>query len=126
MSLEDDPLVLRENPFLVLDQVLDVVDGAVGPHVEGDCFSCQGLDLDVHAEGFALVLELIKLLLKGSCFLFYGLWLMFYGLCFIVFFESWISSVVSSSSLLSAPAISACRSWQVYSVFVFIVFIAAP
>ena len=45
---EDQALLVRRNTFLVLDLLLDVVDGIAGLDLESDGLACQGLDEDLH------------------------------------------------------------------------------
>jgi hypothetical protein len=48
LSGENQPLLVRRDPFLVLDLGLDVVDRVRGLDFEGDRLSGQGLDEDLH------------------------------------------------------------------------------
>merc|ERR1719291_573793 len=45
---EDQPLLIRRNPLLVLDLCLDVLDGVGWLHLEGDGLAGEGLDEDLH------------------------------------------------------------------------------
>merc|ERR1719159_2028437 len=45
---EDQSLLLRWDPFLVLDFCLDVLDGVIGLDVQGNRLSGEGLDEDLH------------------------------------------------------------------------------
>ena len=45
---EDQPLLVRGDSLLVLDLLLDVVDGVAGLDIEGDGLSREGLDEDLH------------------------------------------------------------------------------
>lgn len=45
---EDQPLLVRRDALLVLDLGLDVVDGVGGFDFEGDGFTRQGFDEDLH------------------------------------------------------------------------------
>merc|ERR1719291_838195 len=45
---EDEPLLIRRNPLLVLDLCLDVLDGVGRLHLEGDSLAGKGLDEDLH------------------------------------------------------------------------------
>jgi len=45
---KDQALLIRRDAFLVLDLLLDVLDGVRALHVEGDGFSRQSLDEDLH------------------------------------------------------------------------------
>ena len=46
---EDQTLLVRRDALLVLDLLLDVLDGVGGLHLEGDGLAGQGLDEDLHA-----------------------------------------------------------------------------
>merc|ERR1711982_78509 len=48
-SGEDQTLLIRRNSFFVLDLGLDVLDGVRGFDLQGDGFSGQGLDEDLHS-----------------------------------------------------------------------------
>ena len=48
LPCEDESLLVRRNPFLVLDLGLDVLDGVACLHLECDRFSRQGFDEDLH------------------------------------------------------------------------------
>merc|ERR1719320_2185982 len=48
LSSEDQSLLLRWDPFLVLDLGLDVLDGVIWLDVQGDRLSREGLDKDLH------------------------------------------------------------------------------
>jgi len=48
-SGEDESLLIWGNSFLVLDLLLDIVDGVRALDFEGDGFSSQSLDEDLHA-----------------------------------------------------------------------------
>ena len=58
---EDEPLLVRRDPLLVLDLGLDVVDGVAALDLEGDGLAGQGLDEDLHLGG------LIDQPLPGFC-----------------------------------------------------------
>merc|ERR1719419_1507270 len=45
---EDQSLLLRWDAFLVLDFCLDILDGVIGLDVQGNRFSGEGLDEDLH------------------------------------------------------------------------------
>merc|ERR1712156_795897 len=45
---EDEPLLVRGDPLLVLDLGLDVLDGVGRLHLKGDGLASQGLDEDLH------------------------------------------------------------------------------
>eukprot|EP01084_Bolivina_argentea_P286949 492339_1 len=45
---EDQALLIRRDALLVLDLGLDVLDGVVGLHLEGNGLASQGLDEDLH------------------------------------------------------------------------------
>merc|ERR1719291_398591 len=45
---EDQPLLIRRNPLLVLDLCLDVLDGVGRLHLEGDSLAGEGLDEYLH------------------------------------------------------------------------------
>jgi len=49
LSSEDESLLIWGNSFLVLDLLLDVVDGVRALNLEGDGLSSEGLDEDLHA-----------------------------------------------------------------------------
>jgi len=49
LSSEDEPLLIRWDPLLVLDLGLHVVNGVRALHLQGDCLSSQGLYEDLHA-----------------------------------------------------------------------------
>ena len=49
LASEDETLLVWRNPFLVLDLLLDVVDGVRGLDLEGDGLASEGLDKDLHA-----------------------------------------------------------------------------
>merc|ERR1719352_200022 len=46
---EDQTLLIWRNTFLVLDLLLDVVDGVTGLHLQSDGLAGQGLDENLHA-----------------------------------------------------------------------------
>jgi len=46
---EDQPLLVRGNPLLVLDLGLDVLDGVGRLDLQGDGFAGQRLDEDLHS-----------------------------------------------------------------------------
>jgi len=48
LASEDEPLLVRGNPFLVLDLGLNVLNRVRGLHLEGDGLPSQGLDEDLH------------------------------------------------------------------------------
>jgi len=48
-SSEDESLLIWGNSFLVLDLLLDIVNGVRALDLEGDGLSCQSLDEDLHA-----------------------------------------------------------------------------
>ena len=48
LSSEDESLLIRWDAFLVLDLSLDVLNGVGWLDVQGDCFSCKGLDENLH------------------------------------------------------------------------------
>ena len=45
---KDQPLLVRGNPFLVLDLGLDIIDCVWRFNLQGDCFPGEGLDEDLH------------------------------------------------------------------------------
>uniref|UniRef100_A0A453IJM5 Uncharacterized protein n=1 Tax=Aegilops tauschii subsp. strangulata TaxID=200361 RepID=A0A453IJM5_AEGTS len=45
---EDQPLLVRRDPLLVLDLGLDIVDGIAALNLEGDGLPREGLDEDLH------------------------------------------------------------------------------
>jgi hypothetical protein len=45
---ENQPLLIGGNALLVLDLLLDVVDGVRSLHIEGDCLASQGLHENLH------------------------------------------------------------------------------
>merc|ERR1719333_699147 len=45
---KDQPLLVRRDPFLVLDLGLDILDGVRGLDLEGDGLTSQCLDKDLH------------------------------------------------------------------------------
>lgn len=51
LSGEDKALLVRRDTFLVLDLVLDVIDGVRRLHLEGDGLSSESLDEDLHRGG---------------------------------------------------------------------------
>merc|ERR1712102_242618 len=48
LACEDEPLLVRGNPFLVLNLGLNILNGVGGLHLEGDGLPSQGLDEDLH------------------------------------------------------------------------------
>lgn len=48
LSGEDQPLLVRGNPFLILDLGFNVVDGVGALHLEGDGLSGEGFHKDLH------------------------------------------------------------------------------
>ena len=46
---EDESLLVRRDPLLVLDFGLHILDRVAGLHLQGDGLSCQGLDEDLHS-----------------------------------------------------------------------------
>jgi len=46
---EDQALLVRRDPLLILDLRLHVVDGVGGLYIQGDGLARQGLDEDLHA-----------------------------------------------------------------------------
>merc|ERR1712110_1297798 len=49
LSSENQSLLIRRNAFLVLDLLLDLLDGVGALDLKGDGLSGQGLDEDLHA-----------------------------------------------------------------------------
>ena len=45
---KDQPLLVRRDPFLVLDLGLHILDGVRGLDLEGDGLAREGLDEDLH------------------------------------------------------------------------------
>jgi hypothetical protein len=48
LSGEDEALLIRGYPLLVLNLGLDVVDSIRGLHLEGDGLACKGLHKNLH------------------------------------------------------------------------------
>merc|ERR1719335_1592936 len=48
LAREDEALLVRRDTLLVLDLSLDVLDGVVALHLEGDRLTRQSLDEDLH------------------------------------------------------------------------------
>ncbi|KAG6515923.1 hypothetical protein ZIOFF_026369 [Zingiber officinale] len=46
---KDQPLLVRGDPFLILDLSFDIVDGVGALHLEGDGLASKGFDKDLHA-----------------------------------------------------------------------------
>ena len=44
---EDETLLIRGDALLILDFLLDVVDGITGLNLKGDSLACQSLDKDL-------------------------------------------------------------------------------
>ena len=49
LSSEDQSLLVRRDSFLVLDLLLDVLNGVRALDLEGDGLSSEGLDEDLHS-----------------------------------------------------------------------------
>ncbi len=49
LTSEDQPLLIRRDPLLILDLGLHVLDGVGGLHLQGDGLPRKGLDEDLHA-----------------------------------------------------------------------------
>jgi len=49
LSSENESLLIWGDSFLILDLLLDVVDGVGAFHFEGDGFACEGFDEDLHS-----------------------------------------------------------------------------
>ena len=45
---EDETLLIRGDALLILDFLLDVVDGVARLNLEGDSLACKGLNEDLH------------------------------------------------------------------------------
>ena len=50
---EDEALLIRGDPLLVLNRVLHVFDGVAACHVEGDDLACESLDKELKAAAAA-------------------------------------------------------------------------
>jgi len=48
LSGKDQPLLVRGDPFLVLDLGLHILDGVRRLNLKSDCLACQGLHEDLH------------------------------------------------------------------------------
>ena len=48
LTSEDESLLIRRDTLLVLDLGLDVLNGVSGLNIQGDGFTCKGLDEDLH------------------------------------------------------------------------------
>merc|ERR1719443_645825 len=49
LASEDQPLLIRRDPFLVLNFCFDILDAVRRFHLEGDGLSSQGFDEDLHS-----------------------------------------------------------------------------
>ena len=50
LASEDQTLLIRSDSFLVLDPLLDSLDGIDSVDIQGDCLTGQGLDEDLLQE----------------------------------------------------------------------------
>ena len=64
---EDEALLIGRHALLVLDRLLDVVDGVARVHVEGDGATHESLDEDLHVEKVCVVCGCVEVV--GVCLL---------------------------------------------------------